>query len=443
MKFKNKKELLAYQKNVYAKMTFYYAKLCELYSDLASLNPSVESANEIMEMYSKPLSYVVSGNLEELKKLNFSKEELSIFEKFEHFSKRFKDYQTLSKSVRDNIESKEIANLLSKGEITDPNFFTDDHSSKEIKEYNKETSGKTLNVIAFETSHTLRQAGKAIDRIDSNAIPKDRKLKQITPKSCGATISSPRTKHKSKSFYGNKTDNRKKIVAAVVSLALLGVGGNALAQHLQDSNLSATENEKNGYENTVSDDTKSKLRNIDNAISLAKKSKVEPSDDVMYDIVYDLDNVIDDVISDLVTDAFKEKHPNYEVVSVETSYDTSDSTPHNRVQENSCEIIYIDDNNEENYVTLHKFDKDILNSFKYEYLLDHQYDSLSIDDLHDICDDINHLAGKKIEYVIDDDTLNPDLKTYKPSKKLDTKKDVQTALKDDDSKLISDADDGR
>lgn len=244
MKFKSKKELLAYQKNVYAKMTFYYAKLCELYSDLASLNPSVESANEIMEMYSKPLSYVVSGNLEELKKLNFSKEELTIFEKFEHFSKRFKDYQTLSKSVRDNIESKEIANLLSKGEITDPNFFTDDHSSKEIKEYNKETSGKTLNVIAFETSHTLRQAGKAIDRIDSNAIPKDRKLKQITPKSCGAAISSPRTKHKSKSFRGNKIVNRKKIVGAIVGLALLGVGGNALAQYIQHSNLSATENEK-------------------------------------------------------------------------------------------------------------------------------------------------------------------------------------------------------
>lgn len=200
---------------------------------------------------------------------------------------------------------------------------------------------------------------------------------------------------------------------------------------------------KNGYENTVSDNTKSKLENIDNAISLAKKSKVEPSDDVMYDIVYDLDNVIDDVISDLVTDAFKEKHPNYEVVSVETAYDTSDSTPHNRVQDNSCIITYIDDKNEETYVTLHNFDKDILNSFKYEYLLDHQYESLSIDDLHDICDDINHLAGKKVEYVIDDDTLNADLKTYAPSKKPDIKKDIQTASKDDNSKLISDADDGR
>ncbi len=440
MKFKSKKEFLAYQKNVYSKMTFYYARLCELYSNLASLNPSVESANEILEMYSKPLSYVVSGDLAELRNLNFSEEELSIFEKFEHFSKKFKTYQGLSESVRNTIESKEIATLLSKGEITDPKFFTDDHSSKEIKEYNEETSGKTLNVIAFETSHTLRQAGKIIDRIDETVIPEDSKLSQITPKSCGAVISFPRTKHKSKSFHGDKHRNRNKILSAVVGLALLGIGAAKLAQNLQYHNLSATENEKNGYETTVSEDTKSKLENIDNAISLVKKSKVKPSDDVMYDIVYDLDKVIDDVISDLVTDAFKEKHPNYEVVCVETSYDTSDSIPHNRIQENSCEITFINDKNEEDYVTLHNFDKDILNSFKYEYLLDYHYESLSIDDLHDICNDINHLAGKKVEYVVDNNTINADLKTYAPSKKSDIKKDIQTASKDNDSQFILDDD---
>lgn len=439
MKFKNEKELLAYQKNVYAKMTFYYARLCELYSNLAALNPSVESANEIMEMYSKPLSCVVAGDLETLKNLNFSEEEFAIFEKFEHFSKRFKDYQALSESVKDDIESEKIINLLSKGEITDPNFFTNKFSSEGIKKYNEEASVKTLNVIAFETSHTLRQAGKTIDHIDSNAIPKDRKLKQITPKSCGATISSPRTKHKSKSFHGNQRSNRKKMIGAVVGFALLGIGSDVLAQKLQYSNLSATENEKNGYEHIVSDDTKSKLKNIDNAISLVKKSKIEPSDDVMYDIVYDLDNVIDDVISDLVTDAFKEKHPNYEVISVETSYDTSNSTQYNRVQENSCEITYINDKNEKDSVTLHNFDKDILNSFKYEYLLDHHYENLSIDNLQVICDDINHLAGTKVEYVVDNDTLNPDLKTHTPSKK----SDIQTALKDTDNKIIADAEDER
>lgn len=443
MKFKNETEFLVYQKNTYARMTSYYARLCELYSNLAALNPSVESAKEIMEMYSKPLSCIVAGDLETLRDLNFSKEEFSIFEKFEHFSKKFKYYQDLSESVRNGMESEEILNLLSKGQITDPTFFTTDSSSKEIQDYNNDMAKKTLNAIAFETSHTLRQAGKTIDRIDSNAIPNDRKLKQITPKSCGATISFPRTKHKSNHFHGNKDINRKKMVGFVAGLALLGIGGIKAVQHLQYSNLSATENEKNGYEHTVSDDTKSKLKNIDNAIFLVKKSRIEPSDDVMYDIVYNLDNVIDDVISDLVTDAFKEKHPNYEVVSVETSYDTSNSTSHNRVQENSCEITYINDKNEKEFVTLRNFDKDILNTFKDEYLLDHHYESLSIDDLQTICDNINHLAGTKVEYVVDNDTLNPDLKTYTPSKKSDTKKELQTAFEDDASKFVANTGDER
>ncbi len=437
MKLNCEKNLLAYQKNIYSKLMFYHARLCDLYSNLAAINPSVESADEVKRMYSKPLSYAVAGDLDAIKDLNFSKEEFDIFEKYSYFAKKFEDYKELSETVKSVIESSDVQTIISEGKIVDPNFFTTNNSSPEIKDYNEETSKKTLNVISTQTSHTLRKAGKAIDRIDRHAIPKDKKLQTISPKSCGADISGPRTKNKHRNYKGNKHTNRKRFLTAVIASALIGIGGKFISDQLEYSNLSALENEKKGYELSVSDDTKSKLKNIDNALFLLKNSRIEPSSNVMNEIVEDLDTTIDNVISDLVTDAFNEKYPDYKVTDVSTSYDTSDSTPHNRVQNNYCTISYIGDNNKEEAITLKNFDEAILNSFKYEYLLDYQSDSLSIDDLQDICNNINHLAGTKIEFLADNNTIDAELKTCTPNKTNDKLNNIQTALNENENEIAS------
>ena len=424
MELNCQRNLLTYQKSLYSKQVFYYSKLCELYKNLANLNPSVESADKIVEMYSKPLSLATSGDLESIQADNYSKDELDIFKKFEGFSQRFFEYRKLNNSFKNFIESGEAQTIISNGEIVDPDFFKPNNSSKEIDEFNNDISKKTLNAISFQTSTTLRKSSKVISNIDSSAIPQDKRLIQVTPKSCGADISKARSIEKNSKYKTNKSKTRKKFISALIATALIGIGVGK--NYLEYSNLSATENEKNGYEVLVSDTTKSELENIGTAINIVKSSDVEPDYESLHDLRTNLDETIDHVMSDLVTKAFNEKNPNYKVVSVETSYDRTLGSKDDPQDQTFCQVTYLDENEEE-IITLVNFNSDIRDSFDQEYSLDHS--SLSLEDLENIYTDINHLAGTEFEYS-SGNPLKYDLKSKKPSR-VSEKENENSEVNDD------------
>ena len=202
------------------------------------------------------------------------------------------------------------------------------------------------------------------------------------------------------------------MATGLISSALLLSG--KISQNINTyTNLSASENQKNGYETLISIDTQNKLKNIHETIISAKNSGVEPSKDILEAIRFSLDSVIDDVMSDLVIKAFNEKYPDYQVKFVETSYDRS-----NKVDGpiNTCEINYIDENGE-NIKKITNFNIEIDQSFNYEYDLD--YSKLSLKDLEKIYEGVNHLAGTKFIFKDNNFIFAPYLKTTTPDKQKD------------------------
>ncbi len=105
MKLDCVKNILIYQKALYAEQLYYYSKLCELYSKLATLHPSASTADEIVNIYSKPLSLASSGNLNFSEIDNYSSQELYIFKKYAFFSEKFNEFKKASELLSEVLSN--------------------------------------------------------------------------------------------------------------------------------------------------------------------------------------------------------------------------------------------------------------------------------------------------------------------------------------------------
>lgn len=105
MKLDCVKNILIYQKSLYAEQLYYYSKLCELYAELANLQSSASTADEIFNIYSKPLSFASSGNLNFSEIDNYSNKELDIFKKYAFFSKKFNEFKKASELLSEVLNN--------------------------------------------------------------------------------------------------------------------------------------------------------------------------------------------------------------------------------------------------------------------------------------------------------------------------------------------------
>ncbi len=417
MKLNSEKNLLIYQKSLFVEQLYNYSKLCELYSNLAGLHSSLRTAEEIAEYYSRPLSLASQGKFDYIIKEDYSGKELAIFKRYEHFSQCFNDFQKASYELgavlnNDNNTVDSNYNMHQKGnssaekakEIEKIRGELLSSPTEEVRKFQQDIDDSTPNSIAYRTSVKARKSGNKILLVDRNAVSPN--LRKVDSKSFGATISKEATIRKNKQRGNHKytskgiSKNRLLALAAVLALTITGVS-HSISSNLGYSNLSATDNTKNGYQVLVSQDTQSSLSAIGYTISFFKSHpEVVPSSDNISEIRQSLDLVYDDIMSDLVTKAFEESNSGSTVTSVETTYDkttnqylSSDAAePH---PEHFCIITYTDENGE-HQKTVMKFDSEIDESFEHEYDLDTK--ALTLDDLEKIYNHANHLAGTEFSY---------------------------------------------
>ena len=96
MKLDNLKNILIYQKALYAEQLHYYSKLCELYLELSKFHKSITDPAEIEKIYAKPLSLAASGNLDPNEIIDFSRREQRIFKKYAFYSQKFNEFKQAS-----------------------------------------------------------------------------------------------------------------------------------------------------------------------------------------------------------------------------------------------------------------------------------------------------------------------------------------------------------
>lgn len=96
MKLDNEKNILMYQKALYAEQLHYYSKLCELYLKLANLHKLL-SAEKIEQLYSKPLALAANGYSDFYSVGDFSSKEIEIFKEYAFYSKKFNEFKEASK----------------------------------------------------------------------------------------------------------------------------------------------------------------------------------------------------------------------------------------------------------------------------------------------------------------------------------------------------------
>lgn len=475
----------------------YYSKLCELYSRLANMQKGVISAEILQKKYASALTKAASGDLEFTKPENnvillddlsgkkeqrFSDTEIAVFKEYAFSANRLRQFQT-------------GCNILSQAIVEDRQGrrSLDTSAIDEFHDYMQETSKSTRSFDDYINVHSrqgvghnyflaARQAIKKINSIDSQHLPIDKFIKDITPLAFGSTINSVKShnriideassiyskneanefrdkpnfvketaykinKKASKVYTANKAKARGVMVGAACIALLLGG-----ASYINDANsfkdLNVRTNSEQGYQTYVSQETIDKLASIRNSIETAENSTVQPSAEELADIADNLDNVIDDVMTDLVTDAFETRNPDCKVVSVETKYDRtvnmnkgSNSEPE---PEEFCTITYTNEDGKEKNITVSEFSSfaplmtgnTIIQSYTDEEKLDNLSpnvdtnqnfikqgeDVMSIlSKYKTILENTEHLAGTQMVYSGGVLIIDPSLKTVLPEKTKNSK----------------------
>jgi hypothetical protein len=97
MKLDNEKNIKICQKALYAEQLECYANLCELYAKLAKFQGPKATAEDIQNIYAKPLSLAAKGDLDFDKVGIYEPSETEIFVKYAEYSKQLNDFKTASK----------------------------------------------------------------------------------------------------------------------------------------------------------------------------------------------------------------------------------------------------------------------------------------------------------------------------------------------------------
>ncbi len=353
MKLNSKENVKLCLKSLIAKQLEYYSVLCRKYESLAKIaidkynlqeEPDKSISEQVQSIYGKYLSRAVLQELSFLKddSLGFDEKEIQLF----------KDYACISSKINKFTEAYEKLDSATFSYDKNGNkFFSLDKD--DMKEYHKFMKMNTItkNFDDFIKRNPKVYIGKYFYGKSIKAIKEIKEIDpshitnlanyEINPASFAATISGyvgsfdkylkkkwSKEEQQKYSEPISKSDKFKRLFARkgtlliATSVALVISGSRIYSKSADEfNNLSATENNKNGYQVYIVDSTQEELSDIKNAIDSLKNSPTIPTHEQLYEIRDMFDKAFSDVIEDLMYEAFAEKYKDYYDIEIKSCYD--------------------------------------------------------------------------------------------------------------------------
>lgn len=422
MKLNNEKNILLCSKALYAEQLKAYANLCKLYEALSKNASRTATASQIQERYSEALSLAAKGDLsfterennyifsESFKGAKFNQSEIKIFKDYAKYSKILKKFKQASEIISSAVSyDNDGSPSVSEKGVNEYKAYM--HESSVTRAFDKRFTEHSPTYIGHQYYLASRNSINAIQSIDSSHLQGMTISKKLSPSQFGATISGTTTINKlieettkdarhvdtrqerleysqapnavAEVGYRFFAKNQKRIAISLAAILATGAAAGFVStvQTSHEYNkLSIDTLAENGYNNDLSQETLSKITDLENAIKQAQEQGQIPSSEQLLDIGYSLDDLFDDILEEKLSPSFLEAHPEAKDISIDHYYNYEDGeNPYKSVT-----ISYKDAEDKEQSENITRFGSEGLFSrndleklFDEEYSIDNSYDEIS------------------------------------------------------------------